>query len=354
MLNLPNVTFLGIDCVNLKRLQLAADISSKEVSFAKIKLLSSIKSSDSRVVSIKKISTKEAYSDFLIKELHKYVDTEFVLIFQHDGLILNPGAWDDNFLKYDYIGAPWYHLGDLHVGNGGFSLRSKKMIDWLANNWNKIPAKIHPEDVFISKFARPYLEKERMNFAPEDVASRFAMEGNRKTVVWNGEFGVHGLGYTDISNWHKTHPEYKNILNYKLDDYTTLMAQYPICDGTRFTMDFKSCDMGNYVRTSKNKKRYEARITQDKYFDLSNIKEGNTLIFKRSGVSFKKVPIPAFERKIKRIEHFDNFKMLRTTYPKMEVTYPILGIKKWLRPFLRFLGDYPYTKNKEYSVFWFE
>ena len=52
---LNNVTLVGIDCVDLKRLQLVADISTKEITFAKVKLLTSIKSSDSRVINIKKI-----------------------------------------------------------------------------------------------------------------------------------------------------------------------------------------------------------------------------------------------------------------------------------------------------------
>ena len=31
--------------------------------------------------------------------------TDFVLTIQHDGFILNPDAWRDDFFDYDYIGA---------------------------------------------------------------------------------------------------------------------------------------------------------------------------------------------------------------------------------------------------------
>ena len=57
-----------------------------------------------------------------------------MLIIQHDGFILNHKAWDNEFLNYDYIGAPVYWMGNklIEVGNGGFSLRSKKLLKIIA------------------------------------------------------------------------------------------------------------------------------------------------------------------------------------------------------------------------------
>ena len=60
----------------------------------------------------------EGYSEFVIRELHKYVDTSHCLLVQWDGYVLNPKSWLPQFLDYDYIGAPWN--GNV-VGNGGFS-----------------------------------------------------------------------------------------------------------------------------------------------------------------------------------------------------------------------------------------
>ncbi|MBU0999222.1 hypothetical protein KKG24_02845 [Patescibacteria group bacterium] len=351
---LPSITLIGIDCVNLKRLQLAADISTKDITFGSVKLLTSIKSDDPRVIQIPHINSAKKYSDFMIKELYKYIDTNFALIFQHDGFVLNPFAWSDSFLQYDYIGSPWYHLGDLRIGNGGFSLRSKKLIDWLANNWKKAGARIHPEDVFISKFARPYLEQSGMKFAPENIAKQFSMEGNERSVVWNGEFGFHGITWTDISNWLVNHLEYKKQLNYKLDDYTTLMKKYPTYDETVHTFKFSKHNIKNYVQSSKNEKNYEARLTQEKYYDYSKIKIGDTIIFKRSGVVFEDVPIPAFEKRVEKIESFKSFSDLRKAYSKICVTYPIKDIPKWKKPFIKIFGDSIYPKNKPYSIFWFD
>ena len=74
------------------------------------------------------IDSIEAYCKFIVKDLVKHIDTDFVLICQHDGFILNPKAWTDDFYLYDYIGAPWWHQDHKAVGNGGFSLRSKKLL----------------------------------------------------------------------------------------------------------------------------------------------------------------------------------------------------------------------------------
>ncbi len=351
---LNNVTLIGIDCVDLKRLQLVADISTKEITFAKVKLLTSIKSNDSRVINIKKIKSGKEYSDFMIKDLHKYIDTDFALIIQYDGFILNPNAWSDDFLKYDYIGAPWYHLGDLRVGNGGFSLRSRKLINWLSVNWSKVNYPLHPEDIFISRYVRPYLEKEGIIFAPESVASVFAWEGCEKTIVWNGQFGFHG-GYTDITYWLDKNPKYKNQFKVKFDDYMQIMRKYPIYDGTVHTVHCYKEDMRDFKLLSRSVKNYEARLTHERYADFSKIKIGDRLVFKRAGVSFEKLPIPAFEKVVNKIENFSSLHDLRKVYPNIYVTYPVKNFnpRKWPQFLIRIFGDLFYPKDEPYTIFWF-
>jgi hypothetical protein len=351
---ISNVTLIGVDCVDLERLKLAADISTKEISFGKVKLLSSIPSDDPRVVKIPPIKSIKEYSDFMIKELDKYIDTDFALVFQYDGFVLNASAWSEDFLKYDYIGSPWYHLGDTHVGNGGFSLRSKKLTNWLANNWKKVNVKIHPEDIFISKFARPFIEKEGMKFAPEDIAKKFSMEGTERSVVWNGEFGFHEISYTDISKWLVNHPEYKDKLTYEINDFAILMKKYPIYDGTVHTFYFRKHNIKNYIQIAENKKMYELRLTKDKYYDLSKAKVGHTIVFRRWLVGFKDVPVPAFDRKIKKIERFDSLANVRRAYPRIHITYP--DFPRWKRkiPFMLLLDNLIYPPKESYSLFWFD
>ena len=74
-------------------------------SFAKSIFLSDkqeIESDKITFVKIDKITSRQQYSSFILKELNNYIDTDFVLIVQHDGFIINPSSWNDDFLK-----IPW-------------------------------------------------------------------------------------------------------------------------------------------------------------------------------------------------------------------------------------------------------
>lgn len=223
---LKDITLIGLDCVNLERLQQAAEICQEAFEFAHVKLLSSIPSEDPRVIKIQPINSTEEYSKFILSELDNYFGTSHVLIFQYDGFILNPTAWTDKFLQYDYIGAPWLVadwavknfdfpenlLGQLVVGNGGFSLRSKKLTmlckDMMTDG--RI-TRYHPEDTAIGVYYREEIELQGIKFAPVPLAQQFSFEGN-KDEKWDGQFGFHGLDWTDISSWTKQHPKY-NIIN---------------------------------------------------------------------------------------------------------------------------------------------
>jgi len=112
-------------------------------------------------------------------------------------------------LKYDYIGAPWlvnehsFSSGgsdaEFLVWNGGFSLRSKKLLELLRND-KEIPAPMdRPEDTFICVDHREYLESKGVQFAPVELAKQFSLEANEKDGVdWTDQFGFHGL--TNIQN----------------------------------------------------------------------------------------------------------------------------------------------------------
>ncbi|MEY8847444.1 DUF5672 family protein [Psychroserpens sp. XS_ASV72] len=185
---LENVTLLGIDCIDIDRLIFAADVSEKYIKFKTVKLLTHLDSSDDRIVKIPKIDTIEAYSEFMIKHLDTYVDTDFVLTIQYDGFIVNPEQWKQEFLQYDYIGAPtkW------GMGNGGFSLRSKKLLQLLSED-DHITF-VHPEDIRICRTYRSYLESKGIKFAPLELAHDFSVENG----IWNHQFGFHNA---DISAW---------------------------------------------------------------------------------------------------------------------------------------------------------
>jgi hypothetical protein len=208
---LENITLLGVDCVDINRLILAAEICCKDFQFADVKLLTSLPSNHKNVIPIPAISSIQAYSQFMISDIGNFINSEFVLIIQHDGFILNPNAWSDQYLNYDYIGAPlWWKKKGFIVGNGGFSLRSKKLLTALQQLGENVDLDGEPEDWFVSVNKRPCLESRGIKFAPVEVARQFSFEGNEaEGIKWNNQFGFHGLKWTDISKWLKAHPEYK-------------------------------------------------------------------------------------------------------------------------------------------------
>jgi len=219
---LPNVTLVGIDCVNVERIQKALDISCDEMEFADVKLLTSLPTNDNRKIEIPHIGSIEEFSLFCLRDLVKYIDTNFILLVQHDGFILNPHSWTDEFLKYDYIGAPWFvheefwfkkfnfprELFDKKIiGNGGFSLRSKffleisqKLLD------NGVFNKYYPEDLVMCVWNRKRVEDVGIKFAPIEIAEKFSIEG--EDHVYDKQFGFHGLQWTDISKWIKKNPRW--------------------------------------------------------------------------------------------------------------------------------------------------
>ena len=133
------------------------------------------------------ISTTKDYSDLLLTGLRQYVAGTHVLIVQWDSFILHPELWTNDFLQYDYIGAVWPHHPDTPVGNGGFSLRSVKLLEALES---PAIARRHPEDFCICVDNKVTLENQfGIRFAPESIAEQFAVE----RTSWQPAFGFHGF-----------------------------------------------------------------------------------------------------------------------------------------------------------------
>ncbi len=141
-------------------------------------------------VLIEKIASVDAYSRFIMKELDRHIRSEFALLVQYDGFIINADCWSSEFQHYDYIGAKWPFEDGMSVGNGGFSLRSKRLLRALQD---PDVQPIDPEDMAICRTYRRLLEQRHgIRFAPEGVADRFSFE----TVPPQGQtFGFHGLGH---------------------------------------------------------------------------------------------------------------------------------------------------------------
>ena len=95
------------------------------------------------------------------------IPTENVLIFQTDTILRRFGI--DEFISYNYVGAPWirYREGK-NVGNGGLSFRKKsRMLDITKEFQDD---EITMEDIYFCK----YLKDE--DIAPYDIAKKFSVE----------------------------------------------------------------------------------------------------------------------------------------------------------------------------------
>lgn len=132
--------------------------------------------------------SNEAAERFVWYGVPSHVRTPHALFIQWDGWVLHPELWTDRFLDYDYIGAPWTWYETNRIGNGGFSLRSKRLMDALATRPDVFP--FHkPEDDAICRHHRPMLEQIGMRWPDDEaVAARFACEAGD----WLA-FGFHGL-----------------------------------------------------------------------------------------------------------------------------------------------------------------
>ncbi len=199
MLDLSDVTLIGVDGINAGRLALAFDYCAHGCHFGAQKLLTPLACRDPRALRIPPLSYRN-YSSFLIHDLHRYVDTAFALVVQYDGFILNPRAWHPSFREYDYIGTAW--RPPMRGGIGGFSLRSKS---FLRVSSQLIPPDVEGnEDIVLCHHFGAELERAGLRFAPPEVCRRFGFDALGSIdgrTAWNGEFGFHNLARTDLSKW---------------------------------------------------------------------------------------------------------------------------------------------------------
>jgi hypothetical protein len=107
-------------------------------------------------------------------------------------------------LKYDYIGAPWpeaIEQTEGRVGNGGFCIRSKKLIDFCKT----IKAEPGHDDWTIGVVQNQYLKEQGFTFAPVQVAMKFSLE----SVISECEFDL-----TQTFGFHgRRHPSTTSMIN---------------------------------------------------------------------------------------------------------------------------------------------
>lgn len=187
-LSLPDVTLLCVETRRTALARIAMDRCLGNIEFGDAVMLTSHPCDvglDIRVECIDAFIDIDGYSRFMVHDLHRHITTSHVLVVQWDGFVVDATRWREQFLAFDYIGAPW---PDGRVGNGGFSLRSRRLLEALADLRIE---HCHPEDACICIDHRESLERNHgIHFAPIEVAREFAferVEPNQPT------FGMHAF-----------------------------------------------------------------------------------------------------------------------------------------------------------------
>lgn len=208
MITLPNVTLVCISSTHIEKSIQSLISTTNHIQFKSTKFITDADVVHSQIETIKctKITSLKEYSRIVLFDLYNHVDTDFCMIVQHDSRVMNPNLWSDDFLKYDYIGAPWPLPGTdwmpdhrymnsskevlnsfsdkYRVGNGGFSIRSKRLLTTPTRMMVPTEDTVSDrgyfytsnEDWNICIYNRHLYENDGNVFAPYEVANIFSKE----------------------------------------------------------------------------------------------------------------------------------------------------------------------------------
>lgn len=184
--------------------------SMKGISFGVVKIIAPAQSLDLVSQDCEGIELVECdpldrieYSRYSVEKLIDAIDTEYCINVQEDSGIINPDLWKDEFLDYDYIGAPWPNNYVCQVGNGGFSLRSRKFLEASAKlKYQPEPAGpgawCAPEDWFLCVKNYDHMKSHGVKFPQPRLAAQFSVEHplkyhhyDREDVSTYDSFGFH-------------------------------------------------------------------------------------------------------------------------------------------------------------------
>ena len=122
---------------------------------------------------------------------------QHVLIFQTDSVLCSKSPWSiDDFLLYDYIGAPWIDRWfGMNIGNGGLSLRKTKTMIRITNAFKFNESE--NEDIYFARGIYKLAERDpSIKIPPVHVAAKFAYEAGRLPRVTS--FGVHKTPFRKV------------------------------------------------------------------------------------------------------------------------------------------------------------
>ena len=214
MLNLSNITLIALTSVKIPQTIKALEYSCREIKFCDVKLASDIKP-DNLPSYIKheytpKSSNIDEWNYNIIYNLPKHVETEFCILIHDNGFVVNANSWRDEFLNYDYIGAPWpipndnfsYRdiNGELIRQGNSVSLRSKKLLDIPINlnlEWKPFHGYTNEDGFICVNYRHKYVEQ-GCKFADIDVAKYFSHESMIPEILGIEPFAFHNYLGTNL------------------------------------------------------------------------------------------------------------------------------------------------------------
>jgi hypothetical protein len=219
MIQLPNVTLVALTSIRIPQTINALEYSCQKIKFGKVKLISDIMP-DNLPHNIEheygpKSSNIDEWNYNIIYNLPKHIDTEFCILIHDNGFIVNPELWRDEFLNYDYIGAPWPLPNDdfsykdingnvIRQGNS-VSLRSKKLLDIplkLNLEWKPFHGFTNEDGFICVNYRHKYIE-EGCKFADIDVAKYFSHESMIPEIK-----GIKPFAFHNYLGTNQTYPKF--------------------------------------------------------------------------------------------------------------------------------------------------
>ena len=224
MIELPQVTLFAFDNTpKIEETIRAMHTSMQGIKFGAVKLVTSpdqiekyrsVLEPDGITLEepVMEVKDYNDYNYYWIYKIGSHIETSHCLLIQSDGFVIFPHQWDDSWLEYDYIGAPWALVKDSYldpwgtphrVGNGGFCLMSKKLLSvpdkvevpWEINDsdFYKMPEGVrnYHGDGNVCCHNRHIYVEQGCKFAPLEVAVKFSQETRLPECEGIFPFGFH-------------------------------------------------------------------------------------------------------------------------------------------------------------------
>lgn len=237
-LQLPEITLVAMTSVNIRETIKAMKYSMRGIDFGDAVIITHKKPlglpADIRYAHTDELKNIDDFNYKMVYELGGYISTDYAMIVHADGYIVHPEMWREEFLDYDYIGAPWplpnegdtttYRDKDGNICRVGNSvgIRSKRLMDfpkkanipWVGEYaFGKM---WYHEDGFICCKIKHLLEAEGMQIAPLEVAKYFGHEHMIPEVQGITPFCFHKWAGTNAKYPDFTKEGVYNKLNYKI------------------------------------------------------------------------------------------------------------------------------------------